>query len=199
MCQELLPATCLDCQMYKLADGLLSGRYSHPAPASHSPDPFLHESPTPVFQNGIRPSNFKALIGKGHAEFATMKQQDSEEFLTYLLTTLRRNTKRTASTSPEPTEVFSFGMEQRLQCGECKRVRYRVDPTDVVGFAVPAKEAGKGDDGKVKWEEVEIIDCLEALTAVEALEYRCPACAKNVIATKYGFLCFVYLIGEFTD
>jgi ubiquitin carboxyl-terminal hydrolase 5/13 len=197
MCQELLPAACLDCQMYKLADGLLSGRYSHPAPVSRNHDPLLHESPTPVFQNGIRPATFKVLIGKGHAEFATMRQQDSEEFLTYLLTFLRRNTKKTASASPEPTQVFSFGTEQRLQCGECKRVRYMVDPTDVVSVAVPAKEAGKDDEGKVKWEEIKVMDCLDALTAVEALQYHCPACAKDVIATKYGFLCQVHLIGEF--
>jgi ubiquitin carboxyl-terminal hydrolase 5/13 len=81
--------------MHKVADGLLSGRYSHPAPyasgtPSHPSDP-LHPFPTPVFQQGIRPTSFKALIGKGHPEFSTMKQQDSEEFFTYLVTTLRRD------------------------------------------------------------------------------------------------------------
>jgi ubiquitin carboxyl-terminal hydrolase 5/13 len=29
-CTQALPADCLECQMYKLADGLLSGRYSKP-------------------------------------------------------------------------------------------------------------------------------------------------------------------------
>jgi ubiquitin carboxyl-terminal hydrolase 5/13 len=45
----------------------------------------------PVFQEGIRPTGFKALIGKGHEEFSTMKQQDSEEFLGHLITVLRRD------------------------------------------------------------------------------------------------------------
>ena len=29
-CNQALPADCLECQLLKLADGLLSGRYSHP-------------------------------------------------------------------------------------------------------------------------------------------------------------------------
>jgi len=31
-CNETIPATCVDCQMHKIADGLLSGRYSVPRP-----------------------------------------------------------------------------------------------------------------------------------------------------------------------
>lgn len=99
---DKLPADCLECQMYKVADGLLSGRYSHPASYKHhqgSPgvlqqpprESLLHASPTPEFQEGVRPVTFKAVIGKGHAEFSTMRQQDSEEFLTHLLNTLRRD------------------------------------------------------------------------------------------------------------
>jgi ubiquitin carboxyl-terminal hydrolase 5/13 len=110
-CAAPLPATCVDCQMLKLADGLLSGRYSHPRSSSsraflsvhlhdsHScraidsqqTNPLAHDSPTPVFQESIRPSTFKALVGRGHAEFATMRQQDAEEFLAHLLAVLRRH------------------------------------------------------------------------------------------------------------
>lgn len=91
-CTSPLPAECTECQMHKIADGLLSGRYSHPANySSASADALQHPSPTPVFQAGIRPTGFKTLIGKGHEEFSTMRQQDSEEFFTYLLTILRRD------------------------------------------------------------------------------------------------------------
>jgi ubiquitin carboxyl-terminal hydrolase 5/13 len=84
-CPESLPADCVECQMRKVADGLLSGRYSHPAHGSTS------SVNDPVFQEGLRPTGFKALIGKGHEEFSTMKQQDSEEFLGHLITVLRRD------------------------------------------------------------------------------------------------------------
>jgi ubiquitin carboxyl-terminal hydrolase 5/13 len=93
-CTVSLPADCVECQMQKIADGLLSGRYSHPANYSGSPklQQTSAESPTtPVFQAGLKPTGFKALIGKGHEEFSTMKQQDSEEFLTYLIGVLRRD------------------------------------------------------------------------------------------------------------
>lgn len=106
---EKLPADCLECQLYKVADGLLSGRYSVPAsgdsPKSSSREGaegggLLHQSPTPVFQNGVRPMTLKAVIGKGHAEFSTMRQQDSEEFLSHLLNTLRRDIHKYKQQNP---------------------------------------------------------------------------------------------------
>jgi len=105
-CTVPLPADCVECQMRKIADGLLSGRYSYPANVLPSPytlglqqiepptaldDSLRHPSPAPVFQTGLKPMGFKAMVGKGHDEFATMKQQDAEELLTHLITLLRRD------------------------------------------------------------------------------------------------------------
>lgn len=84
VCRISLPSDCVECQMHKVADGLLSGRYSHPAQFSSGT----------AFQKGIKPTGFKALIGRGHLEFSTMKQQDSEEFFTHLITVLRRDTQK---------------------------------------------------------------------------------------------------------
>lgn len=49
--------------MRKMADGILSGRYSRVDEAGDR------------FQKGIKPSMLKELIGKGHEEFASMRQQ----------------------------------------------------------------------------------------------------------------------------
>ena len=183
-CREALPASCVDCQMHKLADGLLSGRYAHPRPGG--PSAPQAQTTAPVFQEGVRPAGFKALVGRGHEEFATMRQQDAEEFFGHLLTVLRRHAKRAgdAVAQGEPTEVFAFGMEQRLECGECRRVRYRVDAADVASVPVPVREKGKDAEGRTTYGEVELQECLDVLTAPEALEYSCPACRKNVIATR---------------
>lgn len=114
-----------------------------------------------------------------------MRQQDSEEFLSHLLTVLRRNAHaRAGAVKQEPTEIFAFAMEQRLQCGECKGVRYRVDGMDIVSVPVPAHEKEKDKEGKTAWSEVQLEACLDGLTGAEALEYACPKCQKNVIATK---------------
>jgi ubiquitin carboxyl-terminal hydrolase 5/13 len=82
------------------------------------------------------------------------------------------------------TTVFSYGMEQRLQCTDCKKVRYRVDNEDVISVTLPAVEKGKNEDGKSIHREVQLTDCLDSLLGMEALEYACPSCSKNVQALK---------------
>ncbi|KAE9393596.1 ubiquitin carboxyl-terminal hydrolase 14 [Gymnopus androsaceus JB14] len=170
-CPERLPADCVECQMNKVADGLLSGRYAHPANYASSVG---QGDGAVVFQDGIKPSGFKALIGKGHEEFSTMRQQDSEE----------DGVKYKDRGANNPTQIFAYGMEQRLQCNDCKKVRYRVDSTDVLSVAVPATEKGKDADGKVLYEDVSLWTCIDGLLGVEALEYNCPSCGKGVNALK---------------
>ncbi|KAL1706044.1 hypothetical protein EV121DRAFT_257779 [Schizophyllum commune] len=193
-CSEPLPAACVECQMRKVADGLVSGRYAYPAPthggfAQSSPlpeaEPRKQDGSVPVFQAGLKPTGFKALIGKGHEEFSTMRQQDAEEFLTHLLSVLRRDAhKRKDGSLRDATQVFSYGLEQRLQCTDCKRVRYRVDAADTVSVAVAAVEKSKDAEGKIQYEDVRLMDCLEALLSPETLEYACPSCGKSVYANK---------------
>lgn len=134
---------------------------------------------------------FKALIGKGHEEFSTMRQQDSEEFFSHFLTTLRRQAKATSGSSAEdPTEVFKFGLEQRLQCETCRRVRYRVDGSDVLSVPVPQRERQEdptrdADDRTAKYQDVRLEECLDIFAGIEQLEYYCPNCKNNVQAMKY--------------
>jgi ubiquitin carboxyl-terminal hydrolase 5/13 len=74
-------------------------------------------------------SSISVPIGHGHAEFATVRQQDPEEFFSHLAS-LRRYTHahpRSAGgdnddTKSEPTETFAFALEQHLQCTSCAGV-----------------------------------------------------------------------------
>lgn len=187
VCDNALPASCLECQMLKLSDGLLSGRYSHRATApATSHTQFDETNELPKFQEGIKPSQFKALIGKGHEEFSTMRQQDSEEFLQHLVTRLRAEAKRQGRTEDaEATNILRFGMEQRLQCGECKRVGYKVDGVDLASLPVEAVEQGVTEDGKKLFKEVTLAESLDTLCATEELaDYACSACGKKVRAEK---------------
>jgi ubiquitin carboxyl-terminal hydrolase 5/13 len=52
--------------MRKIGDGLLSGRYSEKKEEGNR---------NGKWQEGLKPSGLKALIGKGHEEFASMRQQ----------------------------------------------------------------------------------------------------------------------------
>ena len=42
---------------------------------------------------GIRPWMFRSLIGKGHVEFSTKRQQDAQEFLLHVIEATERNAK----------------------------------------------------------------------------------------------------------
>lgn len=186
-CDNPLPASCVECQMLKLGDGLLSGRYSHRAtapPISHTD--YDNSTEAPKFQEGIKPSQFKALIGKGHEEFSTMRQQDSEEFLQHLVTRLRAEAKRQGrSEDTEATNILRFGMEQRLQCGECRRVGYKVDEVDLASLPVEAVALGQTEEGKKLWKEVQLGESLDGLCASEVLDdYACSSCGKKVRAEK---------------
>ena len=41
-------------------------------------------------QDGIKPFQFKNLVGKGHPEFQTGQQQDAQEYFFYLLEKMQR-------------------------------------------------------------------------------------------------------------
>ncbi len=83
----------------------------------------------------------------------------------------------------DATSVFAYGMEQRLQCNDCKKVRYRVDNMDVVSVSVPAVEKGKDADGKTLYEEVSC-GSARVTTRCRRLEYACPSCQKSVHALR---------------
>lgn len=189
-CTEPLPASCLLCQLHKMHDGLLSGRYSAPRPHLPQDTPESPSPDEPIFQEGLRPSMFKALIGKGHEEFATMKQQDAEEFMTYLFKVIRTDAKKRGIPEMQtPPESFRFGMEQRLQCGRCKKVRYKTDSQDGLSLAIPAKEIvrmdGDAEGAKTtEYEPVQLQTCLKLFTQPEGLEYKCPSCNETVVAQK---------------
>ena len=77
------PADDFGSQMFKLVDGLLSGKYSFPEDESKPSQP----------ANGLRPFMYKTLISKGHKEFTGGRQQDAAEYLQYLLEKLDKETK----------------------------------------------------------------------------------------------------------
>lgn len=71
-------------------------------------------------QLGISPYTFKALVGKGHPEFSTKKQQDVQEFFLHIINTLEKCSR----SEPNPSNCFKFQVEDKVQCNETKCVRY---------------------------------------------------------------------------
>lgn len=157
------PAKDMETQMRKLADGLLSGRYSHPPSTASSSD-----QPS---QRGLAPAMFKYLIGKGHEEFATMRQQDAFEFLLHVFKSV--SLSKHVDGLFNPVKQFRFLVEQRLQCLTCKKVRYKTDEQDNISIAVPARRI-PNEPGV--FDLVTLSECLDIFTAEEIVELACPAC-----------------------
>ncbi len=174
------PAEDLETQLRKLADGLLSGRYSHP-----DTDVIASEySPEIPNQKGLAPAMLKHLVGRGHEEFSTMRQQDAFELLLHLLKLVTRSSHD--GPLQDPVQSFRFAMEQRLQCMSCKKVRYRMDEQDNISIPVPVRRKrstanGATDSEKPKdeFEPVTLKECLDTFTASEVVELTCPSCGSK--------------------
>ncbi|KIV80812.1 hypothetical protein PV11_08288 [Exophiala sideris] len=181
-----LPAEDLETQMRKLADGILSGRYSHPDNNVHA----TPDSPEVPHQKGLAPAMFKHLVGRGHEEFSTMRQQDAFEFLLHLFKLI--SISNTSNPTEDPIRSFRFALEQRLQCLNCKRVRYRTDEQDNISIPVPVRrkqvsngvEATPDAEKKSEFEPVSLEECLDTFTAPVGVELSCPACDSKAGFSK---------------
>jgi ubiquitin carboxyl-terminal hydrolase 5/13 len=182
------PAEDLETQLRKVADGLLSGRYSHPE-SDIAASEYTPEIP---HQKGLAPSMLKHLVGRGHDEFSTMRQQDAFEFLLHLLKLVTRSTH--PAPLEDPVRAFRFAMEQRLQCLSCKKVRYSVDEQDNISIPVPVRRIPRktGDEEqKEKFELVSFEECLDAFTSTEVVDLTCASCnGKNGFTKRSMFKTF---------
>ncbi|KAJ3178214.1 hypothetical protein HDU87_003766 [Geranomyces variabilis] len=168
-------ATCFHCQMGKMADGLLSGRYSQPVPK-------LDDEGESRGQEGIAPSMFKNLVGRGHPEFSTMRQQDAQEFFQHIISMIEQKER---AASADPTTMFKFDVENRLQCLECERVRYRTEKNTSLTLRVPAQRANADQEGeKATYHPVSFEECLSTVFNDEIREYKCPHDNSTVSATS---------------
>jgi len=122
--------------MAKLGAGLLGDRYSA-APAADD-----GEGPAASADVCVRPLSFRSLVGQGHPEFSSSRQQDAEEYLRHLLDVMSR-AERTAAdriggVAGVPTaHYFGATVETRIECAESKQVKYKSENTPVLGLDIP--------------------------------------------------------------
>ncbi|KAJ1723015.1 ubiquitin C-terminal hydrolase Ubp14 [Coemansia erecta] len=178
-CTQPRPAQCILCQLHKLADGLWSGRY-----AILEKD----EEGKTGHQQGIPPAQFKMAIAKDHYEFSTMRQQDAFEFLQHLAKQVNIVERSVAGGANDPTKVFDFSTEERLQCSECSRVRYKTQKVSSASLPVikrPVAEPSDGLDSQAQLAPVSLKECLDLMTSDETVDgYNCPQCQKPTTAIK---------------
>nr|CAB3267567.1 ubiquitin carboxyl-terminal hydrolase 5 [Phallusia mammillata] len=100
------------------------------------------------------PRTLKRIIGKGHSEFCTNKQQDAHEFLLHILSIMERSEHKNGATLP-PGDAFKFMVEERLECQQSKQVRYSKHPDYIFSLPILCDMATNKDDLKAYEERKE--------------------------------------------
>lgn len=149
------PADDLLAMMAKLAEGLLSDRYSKPVTmyerqTSESGE-LVPSSKLSEEYGSIRPFMFKNLVGKGHMEFSSSRQQDAPEFFQHFLekiTRAERLGKRrlleagAAEDSFVSTQaLFGFKVEERFEDMDSKKVKYLTRTENMLSLAIDVNAA----------------------------------------------------------
>ncbi|KAJ4923197.1 hypothetical protein JOQ06_022724 [Pogonophryne albipinna] len=179
-------------QVAKLGYGLLSGDYSKPAP---DPADETGASEPRGDQIGIAPRMFKALVGRGHPEFSTNRQQDAQEFLLHFINMVERNCR----TGSNPSEAFRFLVEERIVCQQSQKAKYtqRVDymvqlpvqmdqatNTEELQEAERRREEGDSSAPTVR-AQIPFTACMAALNEPEVLtDFWSSAVQSKTTATK---------------
>ncbi|EPY26229.1 cysteine peptidase, Clan CA, family C19 [Strigomonas culicis] len=169
---KLNPYDCRTCQVERLASGLLSGDFSKAA----------HE---PMKWNGVGLRSFKKVFAQQHPEFSSGLQQDAQEYFLYLLEELRRHV-RTATGTTYPYEMFDFLIEHRLQCSNCRKVRYTKEKESCLSLPIPVDPL-RLPQGDVKDEDrprCQLSDCFASLVAPSEMACRCEACGQPAVYTS---------------
>ncbi|KAJ1913370.1 ubiquitin C-terminal hydrolase Ubp14 [Tieghemiomyces parasiticus] len=172
------PASCFFCQTAKLAEGMASGRYSQPIQASAASEAMSEEEELRG-QAGLTPRMYKMLIGADHAEFATMRQQDAFEFWQHLVKVTEQKERAVDGGRYDPTRMYRFTLEERLQCLTCHRIRYTRQPAQSLTVPIPATAPAEGEP------PVTLAACLDRVAAPETIEqYHCPQCEVPTTVEK---------------
>nr|XP_039271949.1 ubiquitin carboxyl-terminal hydrolase 5-like [Styela clava] len=184
------PASDFNSQMSKLLSGLSSGDYSK------SP-----KDDKTVPNNGISPGSFKRLVGRGHPEFSSNRQQDAQEFLLHLLCLIERNSRLLGAS---PSNYLKFLIEERIECVQSKKVRYSTKPEYILDLPIPChaainknevekyeakKKAAEKDKSIVVGEQVRLeipfTSCLEAFLQDDLIDdFWSPALQEKSTAKK---------------
>ncbi|KAJ2995757.1 hypothetical protein HDV02_000501 [Globomyces sp. JEL0801] len=154
-----------------LGDGLLSGRYSVAQ---------VDEEGNSKGQVGIAPLMLKNIVGKGHPEFSSMRQQDAQEFLQHLLSLVQ---KKEHSSGQDPSKSCTFTIENRLQCLECERVSYKNNESSCLMLPVSATATGEVIDDSTDSGPQFNQEVVDQLLAMGFSENRCK---RAILNTGHG-------------
>jgi len=127
--------------MSKVGVGLFTGKHSQKKkaePVKIEGKEIKDEEPE-FYQDGIRPFMFKMIVGKGHQEFSSDRQQDASEYWRHVLSFIQRSEKK--SKLDDITKLFEFEKYTKLSCTEC--ASYKLNDAKHSEIELPVPKTGK--------------------------------------------------------
>jgi len=187
------PVTDFPTQMSKLVNALVSDEYASPEAENAAV--------------AVCPRMFKQLVGKGHPEFSTGRQQDAVEYFQHLLDVMTRAERAASSrvsAGPPTAAQFTFEIEDKLTCVESGNVRYSTRKDNILSLGIPLDKATnkasvaafkerelkrqkkeEEDVEEIVRPEVPFSACLEVFGSTETVEdFYSTALKRKSIASK---------------
>ncbi|XRB14436.1 ubiquitin carboxyl-terminal hydrolase [Pseudoscourfieldia marina] len=135
-------------QFAKAMEALRGDRYAGVNANAAPPEDGATPTPTPL---RIAPRLFRTLLGQGHSEFSSARQQDALEYLGHLIDRME-SAERSGASRIEASgasglgwrplkQLFEFEVEERLFDPESQTVRYTRRPELYLGVNVPLDRA----------------------------------------------------------
>jgi len=146
------------------------------------------------------PAQLKRVVGRNHAEFNSIRQQDAHEYMLYLFTLMEKNQLVSGHNC---SDAFKFVVEERLECQQSNQVRYKTNPEfglsvevsldhatnkDEVEKYKQLKAAGEKDGsvsaGEIVRAKIPFEACLGTWMGEETIEFLSPATNERGEAKK---------------
>ena len=139
------------------------------------------------------------LVGKGHSEFSTRRQQDAVEYFQHVVETITRNERSChdrweANVDAPLSDLFQFEFQDRIECSSSHKVKY-VDRGDLLLQLQIPIEAIKTSPSSKRQKiipQVKFEDCLTRTLGVEVIDgfYSSAIQAKTQALKRIGFKSF---------
>jgi ubiquitin carboxyl-terminal hydrolase 5/13 len=177
---EKLPQDCFDWQMSKIAYGLFSGKYSEKKEwkkPEHELQSEEEKEEMDIYQDGIKPQMLKNLIGKGHEEFSSGRQQDAQEYIQYLFDKISQGERE--ANRVNPCQLLDFDLEHKYQCNNCNGVAFVNERTNQLNLLITGFENDQEEP-----ENYEMKTAFERYFGDEIINKDCPKCQCKQDFTK---------------
>uniref|UniRef100_A0AC34RNK7 Ubiquitin carboxyl-terminal hydrolase n=1 Tax=Panagrolaimus sp. JU765 TaxID=591449 RepID=A0AC34RNK7_9BILA len=147
-------------QLAKIVVSLQTGKYSKAA----------------AEDNGFKPTQFRRIVGRGHPEFSTARQQDAEEYLRHLFDKIDDN----VTGDVNPVDALRFQIETRLLDCSSGYARYSEKEDTILSLQIPLEIASNMlGEGPASRKVIDLGSILDAAFSDEIIEgFKSPITNK---------------------